>query len=102
VLLADRAGRIEGCIALRRVNDAICEMKRLYVRPSARGEGLGRQLVERLIAEARRADYTEMRLDVLAEFQQAQKLYRELGFVPAEPASFNPLPGTLFLGLALR
>lgn len=101
ILLAERDGEILGCIALRRVDDAICEMKRLYVRPAGRGLGLGRQLAERLIDEARGAGYAEMRLDVLAEFRSAQRLYRALGFAPADPVTVNPLPGTLFLGLKL-
>jgi putative acetyltransferase len=101
VLLAISAEGVAGCVAMRRVDEAICEMKRLYVRPAARGLGAGRLLAERLLAEARRAGYREMRLDVLAEFTQAQKLYQDLGFEEADPISFNPLPGTRFLGRAL-
>lgn len=101
VLLADRDGEIEGCIALREVSIAICEMKRLYVRPYARGSGLGRELVKRLIAEARRIGYREMRLDVQEKSLSARNLYVTLGFVPAEPISFNPVPGASFLGLHL-
>ena len=102
ILLAERDGEIMGCIAMRRVTAEICEMKRLYVRPGARGEGLGRRLIEALITEARESGYAEMRLDVLAEFKTAQWLYARLGFVPAEPVTANPLPGTAFLGLMLR
>jgi len=102
VLLAEYGGWVAGCAAFRPVSDAICEMKRLYVRPAARGMGLGRQLVEHLIAKAKDAGYDEMRLDVRAEFTHARRLYAELGFGPAEPISFNPLPGTAFLGLKLR
>ncbi|QJU59524.1 GNAT family N-acetyltransferase [Sphingomonas sp. AP4-R1] len=98
ILLAEQAGAILGCVALRKVDPAICEMKRLYVRPAGRGIGLGRRLVERLIAEARDAGYAEMRLDVLAEFERARALYRALGFGPADPVTVNPLPGTSFLG----
>jgi GNAT superfamily N-acetyltransferase len=101
VLLAVSDSGIVGCVAMRRVSDAVCEMKRLYVRPAARGLGVGRRLAERLLAEARRIGYAEMRLDVLAEFEQARKLYRELGFEDADPVSCNPLPGTQFLGKAL-
>lgn len=102
VLLAVSANdEIIGCVALRRVDPSICEMKRLYVRPSARGLGLGRRLVDQLIAEARQAGYKEMRLDVLEEFDRAQQLYSDLGFRDADPVSFNPLPGTKFLGLPL-
>lgn len=98
VLLADRNGEIDGCIALREVSTAICEMKRLYVRPSARGSNLGHKLVERLIAEARGAGYREMRLDVQEKSVSARRLYAAFGFVPAEPISFNPVPGASFLG----
>jgi L-amino acid N-acyltransferase YncA len=101
VLLADAGGVIEGCVAMRQVSAAIAEMKRLYVRPAARGKYLGRKLVERLIAEARAAGYREMRLDVQAKFLSARKLYADLGFGPADPVSFNPVEGASFLGLRL-
>ena len=102
ILLADRGGEILGCVVYRRVDAAICEMKRLYVRPGGRGQRLGEHLVERLIADARAAGYAEMRLDALAEFTAARALYRRLGFVDAAPVSYNPLPGTAFLGLMLQ
>lgn len=102
ILVAERQNRVEGCIALREVSVGICEMKRLYVRPEARGHGLGYRLVECLIEKAKHVGYREMRLDVLAEFQQARSLYTRAGFVPADPVSFNPVPGTSFLGLELR
>lgn len=101
VLLADRNGEIEGCIAFREVSAEICEMKRLYVRPRARGINLGRDLVTRLIDEARISGYREMRLDVMEKFLAARKLYESFGFVAAEPISFNPVPGASFLGLHL-
>lgn len=86
---------------MRRVDDAICEMKRLYVRPTARGLGLGRALSERLIEEARSAGYLEMRLDVHGEFRHSRQIYADLGFQDAEPISYNPVPGAKFLGLLL-
>lgn len=101
LLLADRSGEIDGCVSLRKVSAAICEMKRLYVRPRARGGRLGHRLVERLLAEARKAGYSEMRLDVLEEFEHAKRLYDAFGFAPADPVSFNPVPGASFLGLRL-
>jgi ribosomal protein S18 acetylase RimI-like enzyme len=102
LLLATEGERVQGCVALRKVDDSICEMKRLYVRPEARGMALGRRLAEAIVAEARGAGYAEMRLDVLAEFEAAREIYRSMGFVPAEAVSYNPLPGTAFLGLDLR
>ncbi|KPF75259.1 acetyltransferase [alpha proteobacterium AAP81b] len=101
VLLAVGDGEIDGCIAMREVSAAICEMKRLYVRPHARGSNLGQRLVERLIVEARGAGYSEIRLDVQEKFVAARKLYAAFGFIPAEPIAFNPVPGAAFLGLRL-
>ena len=101
LIVADQAGQLEGCVALRPVSDDICEMKRLYVRPRARGHGVGFRLVERLIMAAGEAGFAEIRLDVLAEFERAHALYRRFGFVDAEPVTFNPVPGTVFLGLRL-
>jgi len=83
VLLADRDGELEGCVAMRQVTPEICEMKRLYVRPYAQGQHLGRALAERLIEEARAVGSSEMRLDVQAKFVPARKLYEALGFVAA-------------------
>lgn len=102
LLLAWQSGRAIGCVAMRPVDEAICEMKRLYVRPDGRGLGLGRRLAEAIIAAAREAGYAEMRLDVLPEFERAREVYHALGFRPAEPVTHNPVPGTSFLGLALR
>jgi putative acetyltransferase len=102
LLLAECGPNIVGCIAYRKVSDTICEMKRLYVRPPSRGTGIGQRLVERLLIEAAAAGYLEVRLDVLGEFKHAQRLYKKLGFVPADAVSFNPVPGTLFLGLLLK
>jgi GNAT superfamily N-acetyltransferase len=101
VLLADVGGTIKGCIAFRKVSADIFEMKRLYIRPRARGRHLGHALVARLIAEARDVGYREMRLDVMEKSLSARKLYGAFGFVEAEPISFNPVPGASFLGLHL-
>lgn len=104
VLLAWANDRVLGCAALRRVGtDATrCELKRVYVRPAGRGTGLGRAMVERMLQEARAAGYRHMCLDVLPEFTAAQGLYGSLGFVDADPVSFNPVPGTRFMALDLQ
>lgn len=106
LLLAHEAGAVLGCAvlgcaALRRVDASTCEMKRVYVRPAARGSNLGRLLVEAIVREARLAGYSRICLDVLPEFTAAQKLYESMGFEPAQPVSFNPVAGTKFLALAL-
>lgn len=101
VLLAELDDEIGGCIAMRRYDASICEMKRLYVRPFARGKGLGRHLIKRLISHARSSGYSEIRLDVLEEFDHARRLYLEFGFAPAPPIADNPVHGTAFMGLTL-
>jgi GNAT superfamily N-acetyltransferase len=101
LFLAWHAGAVVGCAAFREVNDEICEMKRVYVRPGVRGQNLGRRLVERILAEGRAAGYRRICLDVLPEFKAAQQLYESLGFAPAEPVTFNPVPDTRFLGMDL-
>jgi putative acetyltransferase len=102
IILADFDGQLEGCVALKKVSIEICEMKRLYVRPRARGFGLGYKLVERVIHEAKLAGYQDMRLDVMAKSEPARQLYKKLGFSVADPVSFNPVPGASFLGLKLN
>lgn len=101
LLLAWRGGAVVGCAALRLVDAHTCELKRVYVRPVGRGDGLGRQLVLRMLQEARSAGYTRMCLDVLPEFKAATHLYQSIGFLPATPVAVNPVPGAKFLGLDL-
>lgn len=110
ILLAwDSEGVPIGCVALRpieaaghdRAGERVCEMKRLYTRPAARGLGAGRRLCEELIAFARGAGYTLMKLDTEPELAAACALYRGLGFVEIPRYNDDPKEQTLYLGLRL-
>ncbi|HXY50578.1 MAG TPA: GNAT family N-acetyltransferase [Terriglobales bacterium] len=102
LLLAEYEGQLAGCIALHRLEEQVCEMKRLYVRPQFRGRGLGGALAERVIAEARSLGYRHMRLDTVEPLMQdAIRLYRRLGFREIPPYCRNPIEGALYMELRL-
>jgi ribosomal protein S18 acetylase RimI-like enzyme len=101
LLVARWNSEVAGCVALRRMDPMVCEMKRLYVRPAYRAHGMGRALLLRIIAEAKAAGYRTMRLDSLPSMAAAQALYRRLGFREIPPYRRNPVEGTVFLELPL-
>ncbi|RYZ38543.1 MAG: GNAT family N-acetyltransferase [Myxococcaceae bacterium] len=108
LLLARVEGAAAGTVALRRLTPEICEMKRLYVRPTYRGlrtgEGLsmGRALTFAVVAEARALGYQRLRLDTIAEkMGAAVRLYRSMGFVDIPPYYPSPVPGTAYMELVL-
>ncbi len=90
-----------GCIALRRLDQQRCEAKRLYVRETFRGQGVGRALLEWLISEARQAGYSEMYGDTLPVMDRALALYERMGFERTGPYVSNSTPGAIYLRLRL-
>ena len=93
---------VVGCVAVRKLDDGVCEMKRLYVRPEARGTGLGRRLAQEIIKISQELDYALMRLDTLDRLAEAMQLYESLGFRRTAPYYKNPLPGVVYWELDLK
>lgn len=102
LLLAEYEGQLAGCVALHKLADDACEMKRLYLRPQFRGKGLGRALANRIIAEARTIGYQRMRLDTVEPvMKDAVVMYRRLGFREIAPYCNNPIAGALYMEIIL-
>lgn len=98
LFLAFADKKLAGCIALRKLEDGVCEMKRLFVREDFRGQKIGIVLIEKLIEEARQIGYKKMRLDTYPpKMAKAVKLYESHGFYEIEPYYHNPYGETLFM-----
>jgi GNAT superfamily N-acetyltransferase len=102
LMIARAADRPVGCVGVRRFREGICEMKRLYVRPSFRGRDIGRQLATTVAARARQLGYSTMVLDTLQSMDAARSLYMSMGFTPADAYYRNPLPDVKYLALDLN
>jgi ribosomal protein S18 acetylase RimI-like enzyme len=101
LLLARRGEELMGCVAVRRIDDHVCEMKRLYVRALARRTGLGRRLALEIIAEAKSLGYSRMRLDTLPSMDEARTLYQSLGFKIIQPYYDTPIDDMVFMEIDL-
>lgn len=101
LLIARNNNELAGCVAIRSREAAVCEMKRLYVRPPYRGAGLGRALAESVVGRARKLGYSRIVLDTLPSMAEAQPLYESLGFREVEGYYQNPLNGVRYMALEL-
>lgn len=97
ILLAEVDGQIAGCVAVKPLEDSVCEMKRLYVRPEYRNQGLGRMLAQAIVERAREVGYNRMRLDTVESMQAARTVYRSLGFEERDAYYDNPLPDVVYM-----
>lgn len=102
LILALVDGKEAGCIALRKISENICEMKRLYVRDYYRGLGIGKKLITIVIEEASKMNYEFIRLDTLPTMKDAQTLYTSLGFYDIASYVYNPIEGTRFMELKIK
>jgi putative acetyltransferase len=102
LLLAEIDAAPAGCVAVRNLDAATCELKRLYVRPTHRGHNLGRHLAEAALAAARALGYARIRLDTLPEMQTAQRLYESLGFHDIPAYYGEPISGQRFMEASLN
>jgi len=96
LLVARAQTGLAGTVALRSLGEGVCEMKRLFVRNSFRGHGLGRRLVDAILDEAAQVGYQKMRLDTLASMTEAVTLYKSVGFQIIPAYYFNPLPDVVY------
>ena len=96
LIARDDAGALLGSAAVKHLPDGAAELKRLYVRPAARGTGLGKRLAAAAIDRARELGYPVIRLDTLPRMEAARGIYSSLGFEPCEPWVDHPIPGVLF------
>lgn len=90
-----------GCVALRKLDDSSCEMKRLYVKTGYRGKRIGKALVEQVIEAARQTGYRQMCLDTFQFMEDAIKIYRQYGFYEIERYNDNPATTAVFMQLDL-
>ena len=102
IWLAQSSDGAIGCVALRPLPDGVGEMKRMYVDRGWRGKGVGRALLETLIARARTLGYHHLRLGTLSDMSAARSLYQSLGFAPIERYRADEMVDTEFYEMELR
>lgn len=89
--------QLAGCIALRSINKACCEMKRLYVRPQFRGKKIAKSLIELIINDAKETGYSYIVLDTLPVLREAIDIYKKFGFYDIPKYNDSPIEETVFL-----
>lgn len=94
-------GETAGCIGLRKIDERNCEMKRLYVRPEFRGKKIGKQLIQKIITDAKEIGYSYMLLDTLPFLEEAIHIYKKFGFYEVECYNDSPISTSIYMKLDL-
>ncbi len=102
LIIAKVKNKIVGSVALRKIDEVICEMKRLYVKPKFRGRKIGKTLVSLILREAKRMGYKCIRLDTVLQMREAISLYKSFGFYEIDAYRYNPIEGAKFMELNLE
>ena len=102
LILAIEADAVAGCVALRKIDMEICEMKRLFIRRDFRGKGWGRVLADKIVDEAASKGYSLIRLDTLDTLKEANTLYKSMGFQPIAPYLEDTSIELVYWGLDLK
>ncbi|MEJ7610668.1 MAG: GNAT family N-acetyltransferase [Ferruginibacter sp.] len=96
ILLAKENNLFVGCVAVRKKENDVAELKRMYIKPDSRKSGLGVLLLEKALAFAKETGYRTIRLDTLSHMTPAISLYRKAGFYEIAPYYFNPEKNAVF------
>ena len=94
-------GELAGCIGLRKIDDLNCEMKRLYVRPKFRGKYIGNYLIQNIIFDAKKIEYSYILLDTLPFLEAAIHLYKKFGFYEIPSYNYSPIDTSIYMKLDL-
>jgi ribosomal protein S18 acetylase RimI-like enzyme len=101
LLLAEYQGQVAGCVALRKLSDGVCEMRRLFVKPEFRGLRVGTALAKAAVEKGRELGYRSMRLETNRRLEAATGLYRSVGFEETGPSEETPIEGMILMELGL-
>ena len=102
IFLSKEGNLFTGCVAVRKKDEDVAELKRMYIKPEYRNAGLGSALLEIALNAAKEMGYKKIRLDTLSHMTNAINLYTRSGFYEIEPYYFNPEKNALFFEKELR
>jgi len=102
IILIKLNNDIIGCIGVRKLENRVGELKRMYIKRTFRNKGYGKELLYKAIELAREFNYKKLRLDTLPTMDKAIKLYKEAGFIEIEPYRYNPITETIFFELEIE